>query len=174
MNTDATAGDLIDLTNAQRVTILGGFEDGTVGTINACRLTDGRWLFDVIMDDGTQLAGFHAGRLNPTPRVGTAEHNGMRYRTRTWIGNSGRPVYTVDVTPIDPEHWAAGVWEPVASRSAHDLDSWPATPYCAGQRAALIGKVRVSPIGLTGGACDGGAGEWFAGYDDARIGRFYG
>ena len=55
----------------------------------------------------------------------------------------------------------------------HNADAWPPTPYCHGQRAALGGFDRMTPPGYTGGTCDGGAGEWYAGYDDAMRGRIY-
>lgn len=161
----------------QRVAILGGFENGIVGTVNAVRESNGRTVHDVITDDGTQLAGFNVARLDPiAPPPPHHHHNGMTYRTRTRIGCTveGRPVYTVETMPTDPEHWAYGVWDPVASVSAHDLDAWPDTPYCNGQRAALTSHPRTHPERYTAGACAAVAGEWYAGFDDATIGKFYG
>lgn len=55
-----------------------------------------------------------------------------------------------------------------------EINEWPDTPYCNGQRASLAGEPRVSPSRYTGGASDGGAGEWYYGYDDAERGDFYG
>lgn len=52
-----------------------------------------------------------------------------------------------------------------------DVASWPRTPYCDGQRAAIAGEPRSTD--LPGGALSGGGGEWYAGYDDAVVGQFY-
>lgn len=54
-----------------------------------------------------------------------------------------------------------------------EIASWPRTPYADGQRASIEGAPRDAPDHLTGGCLDGGAGEWYAGYDDAGRGDYY-
>lgn len=55
-----------------------------------------------------------------------------------------------------------------------DTSDWPRTPYCDGQRAAILDPFVRHAVGLSGGVLDDGGGEWYAGFDDALIGRFYG
>ena len=50
-----------------------------------------------------------------------------------------------------------------------DTSDWPNTPYCAGQRVAISDPY----VRFAGGFTDG-AEEWYAGFDDALIGNFYG
>lgn len=57
--------------------------------------------------------------------------------------------------------------------TAAEIESWPRTPYADGQRASIAGEPRDCPDHLTGGCLDGGAGEWYAGYDDAGRGDYY-
>jgi hypothetical protein len=55
-----------------------------------------------------------------------------------------------------------------------DTSDWPDTPYCNGQKACIAIEGRQCPSRYSGGALSGGAEEWYAGYDDALRGKFYG
>ncbi len=52
-------------------------------------------------------------------------------------------------------------------------DEWPDTPYCNGQISFLADEPRHCPTYYTAGTTDGGAGEWYAGYDAASQGKYY-